>query len=52
MIVLDDNMLEYKSQTCKASGSHFKGITYDFELNNGQEYFYPREIEVYQVLFN
>ncbi len=45
-------MFEEKGYTCKSLLSLFEGITSDYELNNGEEYFYIQEIEVYQVLFN
>ncbi len=45
-------MFEEKGNTCNISQSVFEGITSDYELNNGKQYFYIQEIEVYQVLFN
>ena len=52
MIYIDDKMLEKQSNTCPVSDSYFQGINFDYELNNGKQYFYIQEIEVYQVLFN
>ena len=46
------NMLESRSCTCTISHSYFDGMTIDYELNNGEKYFYIQEIEVYQILYN
>ena len=52
IIYIQNKMFEEKGHTCNASESVFEGITFDYELNNGEKYFYIQEIEVYQVLFN
>ena len=52
MIHIENKMLENRSETCLASESYFEGITSDYEINNGEKYFYIQEIEIYQVLFN
>ena len=49
---IPSNMLEYQSNTCKISDSYFNGMTFDYELNNGELYFYAEEIEIYQILYN
>ena len=51
-ILIPNNMLEDQSHTNKKSESHFSGMKIDYELNNGEEYFYIQEIEVYQILYN
>jgi hypothetical protein len=52
MIHIESKMLENRSETCQASDSYFEGIKSDYEINNGEKYFYIQEIEIYQVLFN
>ena len=52
MIYIPGNMFEEKSNTCSISNSHYEGITSNYELNDGKQYFHIQEIEVYQVLFN
>ena len=52
MIHIESKMLESRSETCQTSESYFEGITSDYEINNGEKYFYIQEIEIYQVLFN
>ena len=51
-ILIPCNMLEDRSQTNKKSESYFSGMKIDYELNNGEEYFYIQEMEVYQILYN
>ena len=51
-ICIESNMLEDKSYTCEINHNYFDGITIDYELNNGEKYFYVQEIEVYQILYN
>ena len=51
-IYIPSNMLEDKSHTCDIKNSYFKGMSIDYELNNGVEYFFAQEIEVYQILCN
>ena len=45
-------MFKNQSNSCPISDSHFEGVTSDYELNNGEQYFYIEEIEVYQIIFN
>ena len=52
VIHVPTKMFEERGNTCIASESVFEGITSDYELNNGEKFFYIQEIEVYQVLFN
>ena len=49
---ITSNMLEDKCITCPISDSYFDGMTINYELNNGEQYFYAQEIEVYQILYN
>ena len=51
-IYIYPNMFNDKSHTNKSSESNFKGIKTNYEINNGEEYFYIQEIEVYQVLYS
>ena len=51
-IYIPSNMLEDKSYTCDIKNSYFKGMSIDYELNNGVECFFAQEIEVYQILYN
>lgn len=52
MIHIESKMLETRSETCSISDSYFDGMKINYEINNGEKYFYIQEIEVYQVLFN
>ena len=52
IISVKENMLKSKGNTCIASESNYKGISKDYEINNGQREFDINDIEVYQVLFN
>ena len=52
IININNKMLDDNSNTCPAKESHYEGITKDYELNNGEQYFRIQEIEVYQILFN
>ena len=45
-------MMEDNANTCTISDSFFEGITNDYELNNGEQYFKIQEMEVYHTLFN
>ena len=49
---ITSNMLEDKLHTCTIKNSNFNGMTFDYEINNGEECFYIQEIEVYQILYN
>ena len=51
-IFISYNMLEDQSHTNKKSDSYFSGMKIDYELNNGEQYFYVQEMEVYQILYN
>ena len=52
IFTIHSNMLEDKCNTCTISESNFDGMTINYELNNGEKYFYAQEIEVYQILYN
>ena len=45
-------MLDDKGNTCAALNSVYDGITSDYEINNGEQYFKVNEIEVFQILFS
>jgi len=45
-------MLDDKGNTCAAFNCVYDGITSDYEINNGEQYFKVNEIEVFQILFN
>ena len=51
-ISIYSNMLEDESHTCDIKHSYFKGMSIDYELNNGVKNFFAQEIEVYQILYN
>lgn len=51
-IYIPSNMLKDESHTCDIKHSYFKGMSIDYELNNGVENFFAQEIEVYQILYN
>lgn len=51
-ISINSNMLQDKSNTYSIKNSYFEGMAIDYELNNGQKYFYIQEIEIYQILYN
>ena len=40
MISISGKMLENKMNTCKISNCLFEGMTIDYEINNGEKYFY------------
>ena len=52
MICITNEMFKAPSNSCSISSSHFEGVTSNYELNNGEQYFYIEEIEVYQIIFN
>ena len=52
LINIDEKMLESKTNTCSVSQSHYEGIVKDYELNNGEMYFYVQEIEIFHILQN
>ena len=45
-------MLESESNTCTVVQSHYEGFTKDYELNNGEMYFFIQEIEIFHILQN
>lgn len=45
-------MFDDSSYTNTISQSNFKGITMDYEINNGEKYFHVQEMEVYQILYD
>ena len=51
-IHIESYMLEDESLTCDIKHSYFKGMSIDYELNNGVKNFFAQEIEVYQILYN
>ena len=52
IICIYSKMFTVQSHTCSIKDSYFDGITSDFEINNGEQYFNIQEIEVYQILYN
>ncbi len=48
--VININAFKSQGNTCPASNSYYKGITSDYELNNGECYFDINEIEVFQIV--
>ena len=49
---IGSNMLEAQSSTSSIQGSFYLGMSIDYELNNGEQYFYVQEIEIYQITAN
>ena len=49
---IPSKMFDDNSNTCTLSESHFEGMSYDYELNNGEYNFNIQEIEVFQVLYS
>lgn len=52
IICLGNNLLSYKCCTTTVGSSTFDGLSTDYEITNGEEYFYLQEIEVYKILFD
>ena len=52
LININKKMLESKSNTLPASQSHYEGIVKNYELNNGEMYFFIKEIEIFHILEN
>jgi len=52
IICVLNNFLSYKCCTTTVSSSTFDGLNTDYEITNGEEYFYLQEIEVYKILFD
>ena len=50
IINVSDSIFKTNGNSCKASQSYYKGITSDYELNNGEMYFSIEEIEVFQIV--
>ena len=51
-IYIPHYILEDQSFVNKITKSDFNGMKIDYELNNGEQYFYIQELEVYQILYN
>ena len=51
-IYLYDNLLSKQQYTCKKSDSFYDGLSMDYELNNGEEYFFIKELEIYKIQFH
>ena len=49
IILIKENMLTDECSTCTAEESFYDDLNSDYEINNGNEYFYLKEIEVFQV---
>ena len=46
------NMLSFQCSTTDIKYSTFEGLNSDYEVTNGEQYFYLQEIEVYKILFD
>ncbi len=51
IINAQNKLLSYKCCTTTVNSSSFEGLNYDYEISNGEEYFYLQEIEVFKILF-
>jgi len=51
IICVSNKMLDCKCQTCDINSSCFDGINSDYEISNGEKFFYLQEVEVFQILF-
>ena len=51
IIYLGNEFLSKKGNTCKKSNSFYDGLDTDYEINNGDEFFYIKQLEVYKVKF-
>lgn len=52
IICIGGNMLSYHCCTTTVNSSTFDGLNSDYEITNGEPYFYLQEIEVYKILFD
>ena len=52
IISVSNKLFDYNCETCDVKSSCFDGITSDYEINAGEQYFHLQEIEVYQILLN
>ena len=52
MIFIFKQIFHIKGHTCSINDSHYEGMSFDFEINNGKNYFIIKELEVFQVLYN
>lgn len=50
MIFIYKQIFHIKGLTCSINDSYYEGMTRDFEINNGQNYFIIKELEVFQIL--
>ena len=50
-IYLRYNFINKEQHTCKKSESYYDGLSQDYELNNGEENFRVKELEVYKIQF-
>ena len=51
IIYLQSNFLSKKQHTCKKSCSFYDSLDKDYEINNGEEYYYVKQLAVYKVKF-
>ena len=51
IICVSNKMLDCKCETCDINSSCFDGINSDYEISNGENFFYLQEVEVFQILF-
>ena len=52
IIYVCNNMLSCQCSTTDIKYSTYEGLNSDYEVNNGERYFYLQEIEVYKILFD
>ena len=51
IINVKDKMLNFQCSTADIKKSTFEGLDIDYELNNGEKYFYLQDIEVFKIIF-
>ena len=52
LIDLGENMFSKNNvQDMKRSNNSYAGFTSDFETNGGEKYYFPQELEVFQIIF-
>ena len=44
-------MLSYKCCTTSVNKSTFEGLDHDYEISNGEQFFYLQDIEVFKISF-
>ena len=48
---VENKMLSYKCCTTSVNESTFEGLDHDYEISNGEQFFYLQDLEVFKILF-